>query len=69
MEFDLTTLRSAVTLLSFLVFAGIVYWAMSGVNQQRFDEAARLPFLDDDLELPAVVSNEGADAGVGKVLP
>lgn len=49
---DLTTLRSAVTLLSFLVFAGIVYWAWSAKNKVRFDEAANLPFLDDDSELP-----------------
>lgn len=50
---DLTTLRSAVTLLSFLVFVGIVYWACSAKNKVRFDEAANLPFLDDDAELPA----------------
>ncbi|MBC7622288.1 MAG: cbb3-type cytochrome c oxidase subunit 3 [Aeromicrobium sp.] len=49
---DLTTLRSAVTLLSFLVFVGIVYWALSAKNKARFDEAANLPFLDDDTELP-----------------
>jgi cytochrome c oxidase cbb3-type subunit 4 len=50
---DLTSLRSVVTLLSFLVFAGIVYWAWSSKNKVRFDEAANLPFLDDDTELPA----------------
>lgn len=49
---DLTSLRSVVTLLSFLVFAGIVYWAWSSKNKVRFDEAANLPFLDDDTELP-----------------
>jgi cytochrome c oxidase cbb3-type subunit IV len=54
---DLTTLRSAVTLLSFLVFAGIVYWAWSAANQARFEEAANLPFLDDDTELPASAQN------------
>jgi cytochrome c oxidase cbb3-type subunit 4 len=50
---DLTSLRSVVTLLSFLVFAGIVYWAWSSKNKVRFDEAANLPFLDDDTELSA----------------
>ena len=44
---DITTLRSAVTLTLLLVFVGIVAWAWSGRNRQRFDEAARLPFDDD----------------------
>lgn len=54
---DLTTLRSAVTLLSFLVFAGIVYWAWRAQNKVRFDEAANLPFLDDDTEVPQSSAN------------
>ena len=43
---DLDILRSAVTLLSFLTFAGIVAWALSPRNRAAFDEARRLPFLD-----------------------
>lgn len=60
MELDLNTLRSAVTLLSFIAFAGIVYWACDGKNLPRFNEAANLPFADDH-ELP-----ESAN-GVGRV--
>ena len=44
---ELTTLRSLITLISFLVFIGIVVWAWSGRNRERFDEAARLPSSDD----------------------
>lgn len=44
---ELTTLRSLITLISFLVFIGIVVWAWSGRNRERFEEAARLPFSDD----------------------
>ncbi len=44
---ELTTLRSLITLISFLVFIGIVVWAWSGRNRARFDEASRLPFSDD----------------------
>ena len=44
---DINALRIAVTLLSFAVFAGIVAWAWSRRNQTRFDEAARLPFADE----------------------
>jgi cytochrome c oxidase cbb3-type subunit 4 len=44
---DLNDLRIAVTLLSFVAFAGIVGWAVSRRNQARFDEAAMLPFADE----------------------
>jgi cytochrome c oxidase cbb3-type subunit 4 len=64
---DLTTLRSAVTLLSFLVFAGIVYWAWRAQNKVRFDEAANLPFLDDDTELPKPSINTDSANNLTKV--
>lgn len=44
---DANDLRGLWTLLSFLVFVGIVVWAYSGSRKARFAEAARLP-LDDD---------------------
>jgi cytochrome c oxidase cbb3-type subunit IV len=44
---DVNTLRIAVTLLSLVAFVGIVLWAWSRRNQVRFDEAARLPFVDE----------------------
>jgi cytochrome c oxidase cbb3-type subunit IV len=47
MNMDINTLRSAVTVISLLVFLGIVAWAWSRRNRERFDEAARLPFQDD----------------------
>jgi len=45
---DITTLRSMFTVVAFLTFLGIVFWAYSGHQKSRFDEAARLPFDDDD---------------------
>jgi cytochrome c oxidase cbb3-type subunit IV len=44
---DVNDFRSIVTVISLLVFLGIVWWAWSKRNQARFDEAARLPFQDD----------------------
>jgi cytochrome c oxidase cbb3-type subunit 4 len=44
---DLNDLRSGWTVLSFLAFLGIVWWAYSGRRKARFDEAARLA-LDDE---------------------
>ena len=40
-------LRIVVTVLSMLVFIGIVAWAMTKKNQSRFDEAAQLPFQEE----------------------
>lgn len=46
---DLNDLRSMVTVLSLLVFLAIVFWAYSRGNRARFDEAARLPFENDNI--------------------
>ena len=44
---DINDMRSAVTVVSFLVFVGIVAWAWSKRNKSNFDEAAQLPFKDE----------------------
>jgi cytochrome c oxidase cbb3-type subunit 4 len=51
---DINDLRTIITALSFVVFAGIVFWAYSSRQRARFEEAANLPFADSDLpgELP-----------------
>jgi cytochrome c oxidase cbb3-type subunit 4 len=50
--FDVNDIRTLVTALSFIVFAGIVFWAYSSRQKARFDEAANLPFADAESELP-----------------
>jgi cytochrome c oxidase cbb3-type subunit IV len=45
---DINDLRSIVTVLSALAFAGIVAWTLSRRNKPQFDEAAMLPFADSD---------------------
>ena len=37
------------TILAMAAFVGVCVWAWSSKNKQRFDEAAQLPFMDDDL--------------------
>lgn len=44
---DINLLRSLLTVLLFAVFVGIVIWAWSDRNRQRFHEAALLPFADE----------------------
>lgn len=46
---DINLLREGFTVVSFAVFVGIVLWAWSGANRSRFEEAARVPFDDDDM--------------------
>ena len=44
---DVNDWRNLVTVLSFVIFGGIVKWALSAKNQADFDEAQQLPFLDE----------------------
>lgn len=41
-------LRTIVTVVSFATFIGIVFWAYGKKRKGRFDEAANLPFCDDE---------------------
>jgi len=41
---DLNDIRAAATVACFVLFTGIVVWAYSRRNAQRFEEAAQLPF-------------------------
>jgi len=59
---DLDILRSAVTLLSFLAFAGIVAWAMSPRKKAAFAEAERLPFLEAAEDVRAMAPRATLDA-------
>jgi cytochrome c oxidase cbb3-type subunit 4 len=43
---DINVLRSAITVLTFVAFIGIVWWAYRRRSQQGFEDAARLPFAD-----------------------
>ena len=47
---DINDLRSIVTVVSFLTFLGIIWFAYTKGNKQRFDEAANLPFAEHDDE-------------------
>ncbi|KFB68510.1 CcoQ/FixQ family Cbb3-type cytochrome c oxidase assembly chaperone [Candidatus Accumulibacter vicinus] len=49
---DINNLRAIVTVVSLLAFLGIVWWAY-GVkgNKKRFEEAAMLPFADEEADL------------------
>jgi cytochrome c oxidase cbb3-type subunit IV len=44
---DVNTLRSITTVVSLLVFVGIVLWAWSRRRRGDFEQAANLPFEQD----------------------
>ena len=46
---SLSDVRSVMTLVSLLTFVGIVYWAFVAHRKQDFDEAAMLPFADEEI--------------------
>jgi len=42
------TIGSIFTVIVFVSFIGVVIWAFSSRNKKSFDEAANLPFADED---------------------
>ena len=63
---DVNLLRSVTTLFMFLVFIGIVVWAMAGRRRADFDAAAQLPFLEPTSAESAVSGLPAAGRPVGK---
>jgi len=53
-----TFLQSIWTIVVMITFLGIVVWAYSGKRKAAFDEAARLPFEDDQLTDNTKTSSE-----------
>lgn len=46
---DINDLRGLSTVFLLVTFIGLVIWAYSKRQKQSFDEAANLPFADDEL--------------------
>ena len=45
---DIGTLRGLGTALIFIAFIGLVFWAYNSKRKSSFDEAANLPFADEE---------------------
>ena len=45
---DIGTLRGLGTILNFVAFTGLVFWAYNSKRKSSFDEAANLPFADEE---------------------
>ena len=45
---DINDLRGLTTLFVMIAFIGVCIWAYSGKQKKRFEEAANLPFADEE---------------------
>ncbi len=46
---DINDLRGLSTLFLFIAFIGLCFWAYSSKRRASFDEAAQLPFADEEI--------------------
>ncbi len=61
---DINDIRSLLTVLVFATFAGIVVWAYSGRRRAAFEEAANLPFTEDEALSPSPLPGAGEGSAV-----
>ncbi|RDV24128.1 cbb3-type cytochrome oxidase subunit 3 [Alteromonas aestuariivivens] len=47
---DQGMIGSIFTVVVFICFIGVVWWAFSSRNKSKFDDAANLPFADEEKE-------------------
>ena len=45
---DINTLRGLSVIFVFIAFMGVCWWAFSPKRKKKFEEAANLPFADED---------------------
>lgn len=58
---DITDFRSLATVLCAIAFTAVVWWAYGPSRKAQFDEAAKLPFLEDDETAGRSTSTEETD--------
>lgn len=59
---DVMDLRAIITVVSLVIFLLIVVWAYSSRQKKRFEEAANLPFADDEMQQRTVEKGEDSPA-------
>jgi cytochrome c oxidase cbb3-type subunit 4 len=57
-DIDINTLRGLSTVLVMVAFLGVCAWAYSGKRKKMFEEAANLPFADEQDQLRDVNQHE-----------
>lgn len=55
------TFQGIATILAMVAFLGVCWWAFSSYKKKDFEEAAQLPFADDDVGEEASSENSTTD--------
>lgn len=58
---DINTLRGISTILVMVAFVSICLWAYSSKRKSNFDDAANLPFEDDEIAKRTLIDTEKKD--------
>ena len=58
---DINDLRGLSTLFLMISFIGLCFWAYSSKRKKTFDDAANLPFADEDLGQHRTQGDRGND--------
>lgn len=58
---DINDFRVVATVLVTLTFLGVCWWAFSPRRKKQFDDAANLPFADEDQEPGHQASDDSTD--------
>ena len=58
---DINTLRGISTILVMIAFIGICLWAYSSKRKSNFDDAANLPFEDEEIAKRTTIDTEKKD--------
>jgi len=59
---DINTLRGLITVVLLFAFIGVILWAYSSKRKKSFDEAAQLPFADDEVNARPEKNPENKDS-------
>lgn len=58
---DINILRGLATVLAFAAFIGVCWWAFGSRRKKKFDEAANLPFADDEQDALSLKHEQGPE--------
>ena len=58
---DINDLRGLSTLFLMISFIGLCFWVYSSKRKKAFDEAARMPFADEELNQRSMQEEAGND--------
>jgi cytochrome c oxidase cbb3-type subunit 4 len=58
---DINDLRSLSPVLVMIAFFGVCWWAFSPSRKKKFEEAANLPFSDDEIDNPKDAAEPAGD--------